>query len=90
MSITVRYHPRNLTAKQYDDVVRREQDTGKFPPDGRQFHVCFGQEGDLQVSEVWQSPEQLQAYGEILMPILVEAGVEFSADPEVFPVHNAW
>jgi hypothetical protein len=84
MSIVVRFHPTNLTAEQYDDVVRREQGTGKYPPDGRESHICFGTDGDLRVSEVWDSVEQLQAYGEILMPILADAGIQFSAEPEVF------
>jgi hypothetical protein len=88
MSIVVRLHPINLTIAQYEDVVRREQDTGKFPPEGRQYHVCFGTDGDLQVSEIWDSPKHLQAYGEILMPILADAGIQFSGQPEVFEVHN--
>jgi len=88
MSIVVRFHPTNLTAEQYDDVVRREQGTGKFPPDGRDYHICFGTDGDLHVSEVWDSQEQLQAYGEVLMPILADAGIQFSSEPEVFEVHN--
>ncbi|HEX3331298.1 MAG TPA: hypothetical protein VHS27_15335 [Gaiellales bacterium] len=88
MSIVVRFHPKNLTAEQYHNVVQREEGTGKFPPDGREYHICFGTEGDLHVSEIWDSPEQLRAYGEILMPILADAGIQFSAEPEVFEVHN--
>jgi hypothetical protein len=88
MSILVRYHPKNLTAEQYDNVVRQEEATATYPPDGRQYHVCFGTDGDLHVSEVWNSLQQLQAYGEILMPMLADAGVEFSAEPEIFEVHR--
>jgi hypothetical protein len=88
MSIVVRFHPTNLTIAQYEDVVRREEATGKFPPDGREYHVCFGAEGDLHVSEIWDSAEHLQAYGEILMPILADVGIQFSGEPEVFEVHN--
>ncbi len=88
MSIVVRFHPANLTIAQYENVVRREEATGKFPPDGRDYHVCFGTDGDLHVSEIWDSQEQLQAYGEVLMPILADAGIQFSAQPEVFEVHN--
>ena len=89
MSIVVRLHPKNLTIAQYEDVVRREQGLGgKFPPDGRDYHVCFGADGDLRVSEIWDSVEHLQAYGELLMPILADAGLEMSAEPEVFEVHN--
>jgi hypothetical protein len=88
MSIVVRFHPTNLTIAQYEEVVRQEEATGKFPPDGREYHVCFGTDGDLRVSEIWDSQEQLQAYGEILMPILGDAGIQFSGEPEVLPVHN--
>jgi len=88
MSILVRYHPKKLTADQYDNVVRREEATATYPPDGREYHVCFGTDGDLHVSEIWNSREQLQAYGEILMPMLADAGVKFSAEPEIFEVHR--
>jgi hypothetical protein len=89
MSIVVRFHPTNVTIAQYEDVLRREQGAGDaFPPDGREYHICFGTDGDLHVSEIWDSQEQLQAYGEVLMPILADAGIEFSAAPEVFEVHN--
>ena len=90
MSIVVRFHPKNLTIAQYEEVLRREKGEAgdKFPPDGRDYHLCFGTDGDLHVSEVWDSQEQIQAYGEILMPILADVGIEFSGDPEVFEVHN--
>jgi hypothetical protein len=88
MSIVVRLRPANLTIAQYEEVVRREEATGKFPPDGREYHVCFGTDGDLLISEIWDSPEQLQAYGEVLMPILTDLGLEFAAEPEVFEVHK--
>ena len=53
-----------------------------------EYHICFGTDGDLRVSEIWDSQEQLQAYGEHLMPILADAGIQLSGEPEVFEVHN--
>ena len=53
-----------------------------------EMHVLFGTEGNLKVSEIWDSPEQLQAFGDRLMPILADVGIEFSGDPEIFEVHN--
>ena len=50
--------------------------------------ILFGSEGNLRVSEVWDSREQLEAFGERLMPILAEIGIEFAGDPEIFQVHN--
>jgi hypothetical protein len=89
MSIVVRYHPKNVTIAQYEDVLQREQAADfKFPPDGRDYHICFGTDGDLHVSEIWDSKEQFQAYGDVLMPILADIGVQFAGEPEVFEVHN--
>ena len=89
MSIVVRFHPTNLTVAQFDDAVRRLAVAGvKLPPDGMDYHICFGTDGDLRVSEIWDSQEQFQAYGERLMPILADAGIKFSGEPEVFEVHN--
>jgi len=89
MSIVVRFSPTSLTSEKYDDSLRRlEEAEGAFPPDGLDYHVCFGSEGNLRVSEIWDSREQLEAFGERLMPLLAEAGIEFSGEPEIFEVHN--
>jgi len=89
MSIVVRLSPKNLTAAKYDESVGKHEEAGiEFPPDGMDYHVCFGSEGNLRVSEIWDSREQLQAYGERLMPLLADLGIEFSGEPEVFEVHN--
>ena len=89
MSIVVRFSPASLTAEKYDATNRAlEEAEIEFPPDGLDVHVCFGSDGDLRVSEIWDSREQFEAFGEHLMPVLKEAGVEFSGEPEVFEVHN--
>ena len=88
MSVVVRFHPANLTREQYDESVRRLEQSGEWLPSGLQLHVLFGSEGDLRVSEIWDSPEQLQAFGERMMPILDDVGIEFSGPPDVFELHN--
>jgi hypothetical protein len=89
MSIVVRFNPTNLTRENYDESAQRLEEAGLWPdPDGLQMHVLFGSEGDLRVSEIWDSREQLQAFGERLMPILADVGIEFSGEPEIFEVHN--
>ena len=88
MSIVARFKPTNLTKERYDESIRRLKDDGDFPPDGCEIHVFFGSEGNLHVSEIWDSREQMQAFGERLMPILADVGIEFSGDPEIFEVHN--
>ena len=89
MSIVVRFIPTSLTAEQYDKTTRMLEEAGvEFPPEGLDYHVCFGPDGNLRVSEIWDSREQFKAFAERLMPVLMEAGIEFSGDPEVSEVHN--
>ena len=87
MSIVVRFAPASLTAAQYDESVRKLEESGGFPPEGLDYHVCFGTDGNLLVSEIWDSREQLEAFGERLMPILAEVGIE-PGEPTVFEAHN--
>jgi hypothetical protein len=88
MSIVARFSPTNLTTEKYDESIRRLKEAGQFPPDGLDYHVFFGSEGSLRVSEIWDSREQMDAFGERLMPILADAGIEFSGPPEIFEVRN--
>lgn len=89
MSIVVRFTPTAMTTAKYDDTIRRlEAAEVAFPPDGLDYHVCFGTDGDLRVSEIWDSQEQFEAFGARLMPLLADAGIEFSGAPDVFEVHK--
>ena len=87
MSVLIRFAPASLTAAQYDESVRRLEETGVFPPDGLDYHVCFGTDGNLSVSEIWDSQEQLDAFAERLMPVLAEVGID-PGEPEVVEIHN--
>jgi hypothetical protein len=88
MSVVGRFTPQGLTTEKYDESVRRLEEAGLFPPDGMEYHVCFGSEGNLRVSEIWDSREQLDAYMEGLMPVLTDVGIKFSGEPEILEVHN--
>ena len=87
MSLVIRFSPPSLTAEQYDNAVRRLTEEGVFPADGLDYEICFGKPGNLKVSQVWDSQEQLDAFGARLMPILAELGIE-PGEPEVLEVHN--
>lgn len=91
MSIVVRFTPTALTPEHYDETVSRfEERFGEgYIPDGCQLHVAFvDNDGSVRVSEIWDSVEQFQAFGEMLMPVLQDAGIEFSGEPEIFQVHR--
>jgi hypothetical protein len=88
MSFLVRFSPDSLTGEQYDEVKNRLDAGGHWPPDGLEYHVCFGSEGDLRVSEIWSSNEQFEAFGEKLRPILEEVGIGFAGPPEQLDIYN--
>lgn len=88
MSIVVRFAPPSqVSAERYDETIRRLEEAGDFPPGGMDYHVAFLVDGSLRVSEVWDSREQWEAFGERLMPLLAEVGIE-PGEPDVFEVHN--
>ncbi len=68
--------PPSLTGRQYDEVVRRLTEDGVFSADGLEYEICFGSEGNLKVSQVWDSQEQMDAFGQRLGPILAEVGID--------------
>jgi hypothetical protein len=87
VSLVIRFSPPSLTAEQYDEVVRRLTEAGVFPADGLDYELCFGSDSNLKVSQVWDSREQLDAFGGRLRPILAELGIN-PGEPEVLQVHN--
>ena len=89
MSIVVRFSPTNVNREKYDESIRRLEQAGLWRnPPGLEVHVAFGDENNMKVSEIWASKEQMEAFGEGLMPILADVGIEFSGEPEVFEAHN--
>ena len=61
---------------------------GVWPPDGLEYHTCFGDSGQLRVSEIWSSNEQFEAFGEHLMPVLNDAGVKMAGPPERLEIYS--
>ena len=86
--IVVRFSPTNVTREKYDETMRLVKQAGTWPPEGLEFHVLFGPEDNLRVSEVWASKAKWEAQSERLMPILKDVGIEFAGEPEILDAHN--
>jgi hypothetical protein len=78
----------NVTTEQYDEMIRRMTESGDWPADGLDYHVAFHSNGQLCVSEVWDSRGQLEAAVERLMPMLKDVGIELAGEPVVLEIHN--
>jgi hypothetical protein len=89
MSILVRFTGApSVTSEKYDETVRRLEQAGDFPPDGLEYHCAFTSGGSFRVSEIWDSREQFDTFGQRLMPLLDEVGIELAGEPEIVEVHN--
>ena len=87
MAIAIYFHPPAMSAAQYDDIIKRLDAAGAGQSAGRLHHSVFGPPDHLMVYDVWDSAESFQKFGETLMPILGEIGVD-PGQPEIMPVHN--
>ena len=86
--LLVRFTPSSLTTDQYDETIRRLEKSGDWLPEGLESHIAFKSNDHLRVSEIWDSREQFDAFGERLMPVLKDVGVELSGEPEMLEIHN--
>jgi hypothetical protein len=87
MSFVLRATTPGFTAAKYDELVKKLEEAGVGSPAGRQFHVCFGDPQNLRVSDIWESREAFEKFGETLRPLMQDLGV---GPPEIefFEVHN--
>jgi hypothetical protein len=86
MSVVVRFPQSNVSKQQYDAVRSELEAAGDWPADGCQLHVVFGSDEDIRVSEIWESADKAQAFGEKLAPSMEKAGIQLSGEVEVYEV----
>ena len=87
MAIAIYFHPQSMSAAQYDEAIKRLDAAGAGNPPGRLHHSAFGPPDQMMVYDVWDSSESFEKFGQTLMPILGEIGVD-SGQPQIMPLHN--
>lgn len=87
MPITAIFDTPGMSQKQYNTVVRDLDSKGFANPDGRLYHSASVSETGMFVVDVWESKEQLAKFAEVLVPVLIAAGVT-PAEPVVYSTHN--
>jgi hypothetical protein len=87
MAISVYINPVSATAAKYDEIIRRLDAAGAGKPAGRLYHACFGSGDKLQVFDIWESQQAFDKFGETMVPIVQEVGIDLG-QPMVEPVHN--
>ena len=87
MSVAILFTPVGMSQSKYQEIIGRLTSAGAGNPAGREYHVCFGTDGALQVLDVWTSVEAFQKFGETLIPILSSVGVD-PGQPRIEPAQN--
>lgn len=75
----------NMTAEQHVEGRRRLQEAGA-PEAAMKLHACFGEDGKLQVFDVWESQEAFETFQTYLLPILADLGITASGPPMIMPL----
>src|SRR5437899_2844444 len=83
----------SLTQEQYEQTIlkltggkNRMESPADWPVEGLLAHVAGQGENGFRVVDVWESEEAFRRFGETLMPILQEIGIE--VQPEIYPAHT--
>ena len=87
MAFVFRFTPQGFTADKYDEVIKRLEEAGEGAPEGRLYHVCFGDKQNLNVSDIWDSMENFEKFGQTMIPIMQGVGVD-PGKPEIVEVYN--
>ena len=88
--VVVIFSSPQFTAKHYDQVWDDLRAAGHANPKGLLSHVGFANpDGGWKVVDVWESAEAFKEFGNTLMPIIQNTGVDVPA-PKVIPAHYVY
>jgi len=92
MPIVAIFEGPGFTQQNYEESVRRLTGKNKmtspseWPVEGLLVHVAGQGPNGFRVVDVWASEDAFRRFGEKLIPVLREVGIE--GEPEVYPSHT--
>lgn len=92
MSVVAVFQSPNLTQENYEETVRKLTGGGRlespadWPVEGLLVHIAGQGASGFRVVDVWESEDAFRRFGEVLMPLLEEAGIE--GEPDIYPAHT--
>ena len=76
---------KNMTVEQHTKGRARLQEMGALE-DAMKLHSCFGEDGELQVFDIWESHEAFDEFLTHLGPVMAELGIELAQPPTIMPI----
>ncbi|MFD3532797.1 hypothetical protein [Streptomyces sp. NPDC058664] len=90
MAIFVHAVLSGVTTEQYDTLNAKLQETPDIF-DGCVSHACVATDDGLEVFDVWESEQQMNAFAERMMPVATGLGWPVTqSEPRILRVHNHW
>jgi hypothetical protein len=87
MAIGVYVALSGMSTDKYRECTERLKKAGAAHPPGRSYHAAFGPPDKLAVFDVWSSQAAFDKFGQTLMPILQELGVD-AGQLSVLEIHK--
>lgn len=82
MALGIYFPVKGMSAEKFATVHKQLSAIGQANPTGRTFHAGFHVGDEIQVFDVWDSEETFAAFGEHLMPILAQLGID-PGEPQI-------
>lgn len=76
MALGIYFEVSGMTPDRYAAVHEQLTGIGQGEPPGRTFHAGYLVGDEIHVFDVWESQEAFEAFGEHLMPILAQNGID--------------
>ena len=93
MAVVAVFQDPSLTKENYEESVRKLtggraqlESPDDWPVEGLLAHIAGEGASGFRVVDVWESEEAFGRFGESLMPILQEIGVQ--GQPEIYSAHT--
>lgn len=93
MPVVAVFQSPSLTQEKYEESVRRLtggknrlESPADWPVEGLLAHIAGQGQNGFRVVDVWESEDAFGSFGETLMPILQDIGVE--GQPEIYPAQT--
>jgi hypothetical protein len=78
---------KNLTVEKHTKGRERLRESGA-PEGAMKVHSCFGEDGQLQVFDVWETQEAFDEFLKYLGPVMQELGIELAQPPTIMPLFD--
>ncbi len=88
MSLGIYFVHVGFTPEKYGETIKKLEAAGAGAPKGRKHHFALESDGSIQVFDEWETKEDFEAFGQTLIPILMEMGVELG-EPSIATIINS-